>query len=618
MPFRFNPFTDKLDITQISVLPPGVGIQTITGNSGGPVGPDLSNNLNLLGSGQVVVTGNPGTNTLTISLGAGIATTYTANSGSATPALNNLNLLGAVVAAGTSPFSSSGAGSTITYNVQRTQAIAASDATKIGLAVFDSTAFTVDANGFVSLSTTGIGRTITGNSGGALSPTAGNWNIVGGTVVAGSTPVATAGLVSTLTINVQRSQAIVSTDSTKIGLSAFDSAKFTVDANGFVSASGTGIGQTITGDTGGALSPTGGNWNILGSSPVAGTAPVQTTGTGSTLTVNVQKSQALAAADATKVGLSNFNSAQFTVDATGFVSALGSAFTEKFAVDANTAPGTNPVLPSAAGQVTVTGAQVAAAAVGANVIRTNSLAANTYTIEIQRSAAVGASASANNGVSHFNSAQFTVDSNAFVSLKGSGTNPAILGVHPNATSGGGTDPTIADASGNISLLGATVVAGTNPIRTVATAVNSITTQVQISQALAATDATKIGLANFNSAQFSVDANGFVSSLGAGFVWIDQATGTTLVKNTGYFVTAATTQTLPASPSQGDVVKVVADTTGAIVVTANTGQTIRIGNLTSSVAGTMTSTLRGDSLELVFRSSTSTWISISTTGTWLAA
>lgn len=45
----------------------GTGILTITGNSGGTVPADAGNNLNLLGSGAITVTGSPGTNTLTIS-----------------------------------------------------------------------------------------------------------------------------------------------------------------------------------------------------------------------------------------------------------------------------------------------------------------------------------------------------------------------------------------------------------------------------------------------------------------------------------------------------------------------------------------------------------------------
>lgn len=45
---------------------PGLPVETITGNSGGAVGPDGSNNIDLLGTGTITVVGNPGTNTLTI------------------------------------------------------------------------------------------------------------------------------------------------------------------------------------------------------------------------------------------------------------------------------------------------------------------------------------------------------------------------------------------------------------------------------------------------------------------------------------------------------------------------------------------------------------------------
>lgn len=86
-----------------------------------------------------------------------------------------------------------------------------------------------------------------------------------------------------------------------------------------------------------------------------------------------------------------------------------------FTVDAFTLPGTNPVIPDAMGLVTITGGQVAAGTTS-NVIRTDSLAANTYTIEIQRSQAVASSTVGDNGVSHFDSANFSVDSNGFVSL----------------------------------------------------------------------------------------------------------------------------------------------------------------------------------------------------------
>lgn len=136
-----------------------------------------------------------GANTLNMEAGGAVPTTFTADSGSATPAANNLNVLGASTAAGTSPVATSGAGSTLTVNVQKSQAIAATDATKVGLANFNSAQFSVDANGFVSVSATGVATTITGDSGGALSPASNNWNILGGP------GVTTSGSGSTLTIN---------------------------------------------------------------------------------------------------------------------------------------------------------------------------------------------------------------------------------------------------------------------------------------------------------------------------------------------------------------------------------------------------------------------------------
>lgn len=55
-----------------SATPP---INTLTGNSGGAVGPTASN-VNIVGTGSVTVTGNPGTSTLTISVsGSGITWT---------------------------------------------------------------------------------------------------------------------------------------------------------------------------------------------------------------------------------------------------------------------------------------------------------------------------------------------------------------------------------------------------------------------------------------------------------------------------------------------------------------------------------------------------------------
>ena len=440
--------------------------------------------------------------------GTGIGQTITGDAGGAlSPTAGNWNILGGSVVAGTSPIATSGAVSTLTINAQRSQAIAAADSTKVGLSNFDSAAFGVDVdgfvtlkaggaaieqidvdsgvnvvpsagivsikasavaqqaipiqtknngvnavliesqlattaaadpgdktltglscfdsakftisvNGFVSVSGTGIGQTITGQSGGALSPTAGNWNISGASTAAGTSPVVTSGAASTLTVNVQKSQAIAAADATKVGLAAFDSTDFAVDANGFVTLGATGAGQTITGNSGGALSPTAGNWNIVGGSVVAGTNPISTSGAASTLTINAQRSQAIAAADSTKVGLSNFDSAAFDVDTDGFVQLKGGGIAATaFDVQTNTAPGTDPVVPTAVGVVTVKGAVVANHSV---VLESRSRAANEYNLEVQYATSAAATDGTKSGVAHFDSADFAVDASGFVSLSGGG------------------------------------------------------------------------------------------------------------------------------------------------------------------------------------------------------
>lgn len=80
-----------------------------------------------------------------------IPTEFIANVGSAVPIGNQLEVLGEAIAAGTTPFQSIASGNTVTYQIQTSQAFASSAANRAGISSFDSTDFTVDANGFVSL-----------------------------------------------------------------------------------------------------------------------------------------------------------------------------------------------------------------------------------------------------------------------------------------------------------------------------------------------------------------------------------------------------------------------------------------------------------------------------------
>jgi len=70
-------------------------IETITGNSGGDVGPDGLGNIDIVGDGTLIdIVGNPGTNTLDVNLSSAIPSSFIADVGTATPVLNALTVVG--------------------------------------------------------------------------------------------------------------------------------------------------------------------------------------------------------------------------------------------------------------------------------------------------------------------------------------------------------------------------------------------------------------------------------------------------------------------------------------------------------------------------------------------
>lgn len=102
----------------------------------------------------------------------------------------------------------------------------------------------------------------------------------------------------------------------------------------------------------------------------------------------------------------------------------------------------------------------------------------------------------------------------------------------------------------------------------------------------------------------------------GFSWTDVSESFDAFAENGYFITGEATGTLPASPSQGDTIIFNTVTTDTVTIQANTGQSIVIGADSSSVGGTATSSVTGNSLSLTYRSTGATWREIgSTTGTW---
>jgi hypothetical protein len=88
-------------------------------------------------------------------------------------------------------------------------------------------------------------------------------------------------------------------------------------------------------------------------------------------------------------------------------------------------------------------------------------------------------------------------------------------------------------------------------------------------------------------------------------------------NTGEFVTAAVTRTLPASVglADGDLFIYVCTTAGVLVIQSVTAQKIRLGNVITSAAGSATSTAIGDSISLRFNATDGFFYAVSSIGNW---
>jgi len=126
----------------------GLGpVNTLTGNTGGPVPPDGSGNINVIGSGVISVAGNPGTSTLTITGTGSIPSSFATDSGTAVPSG------GVLTVHGVSPLTTSGSGSTVSISIGSVIPIAdgGTNATSMantdGVVYFDGTRLVTTAVG---------------------------------------------------------------------------------------------------------------------------------------------------------------------------------------------------------------------------------------------------------------------------------------------------------------------------------------------------------------------------------------------------------------------------------------------------------------------------------------
>lgn len=142
--------------TLTASIAPGIIIESLTGNTGGPVFADDDGNINILGTlGIIDVTGDPGTHTLTIDAGDELATSYSTDSGTATPSLGVLTI------AGGTNINTAGSGNTVTVNL---------DSTITGITNLTVDNLTVNTSTTLGFTTAGVVQT---NSSGVISSTKG-------------------------------------------------------------------------------------------------------------------------------------------------------------------------------------------------------------------------------------------------------------------------------------------------------------------------------------------------------------------------------------------------------------------------------------------------------------
>lgn len=108
----------------------------------------------------------------------------------------------------------------------------------------------------------------------------------------------------------------------------------------------------------------------------------------------------------------------------------------------------------------------------------------------------------------------------------------------------------------------------------------------------------------------------VVNLTSAFPWTDVSGAVNAAINNGYFVIGTCTSTLPSAPVQGDRIEYIVDHASQLLtIQASAGKVIRLGNTATAAAGTAVSTLQGDSITLIYRSSDTTWLALSSVGQW---
>jgi len=244
------------------------------------------------------------------------------------------------------------------------------------------------------------------------------------------------------------------------------------------------------------------------------------------------------------------------------------------------------------GIIDIEGEAVTSATIAVPVF-TNGGTANTMKLQVQLGSAVSPTPVDLNdaGLLSANNNQFVVDATSgMFSLKGDTTNQAIQSVDVDFNTAPGTDPVLANASGQISVKGNTVTNATNanaPVATHSRAANEFHVEVQQATTVAPApgDPFDIGLSSYNNKQFDITGNGWVSlnsshsqSLGFSNIGFDITSGVFSVRGSDadLSTTNYATVTLFSKANSGELV--------TVKVEAN--QSFQDGNATSEIIGNL--------------------------------
>jgi len=606
-------------------ITPGTFVETLTGNTGGPVPANGAGNINIVGDGTTIeVVGNPGTNTLTIEAGSGIATTYVANSGTASPFLGDIDLLG------TSNITTTASGHTVDFALSGTT----DHAVQLGNAGGSLSSLGVGTNGQVLLGATGsdpafatltsTGSTIVFTTGAntlnleTASKVADSFPTDSGTAVpstgaltiAGGHNISTSGSGSTVTINVSGT----TNHDVQIGNSTGSLTSVTNGTTGQVLTAQTGADPiwaspaassiSITGDSGGAI--TGATFTFTG-----GTTGLAFAGAGSTETLGGTLAIANGGTNATSMtttdGTVYFDGTRLVTTATG---TSGQVLTSAGA-------GVAPAYASpAASSISITG-DTGGALTGAAFTFTGgttglSFGGSGSTETVSGTLAVkngGTGATTLTGVLTGNgTSAVTASAVTQHDVLVGGASNAITSVAPSATSG---VPLISQGSSSDPAFGTAVVAGGGTGATSFTAYGVLTggtTTTGAVQSLAALGAsgtvlTSNGASALPSFQ-AVASGGFTFSV----ITADQ----TAAINNGYICNKAglLTLTLPTTSAAGSLIEVTGMNTAlGWKIAQNASQIIHFGsvNTTSGTGGSLASTLTYDGVRIVCSVANLEWI-----------